>query len=114
MKPHERYGYSDLESIFNETDIVIVPSIWYETFGYTVLEALSYGVPVIISGNVGSKDIVPQGGGVIIENINKKNLMEAIGSLTPERLSAMNQNILKYAKIQTLEEMTEQIMGQCY
>ena len=30
----------------DETDIMVAPSIWYETFGFTVLEALSYGVPV--------------------------------------------------------------------
>ena len=41
-------------------DVLIVPSIWKETFGFVVLEALSYGVPVIVSDNVGAKDIVKQ------------------------------------------------------
>ena len=58
MNAHERYNYDDLQTIFENTDVLIAPSILYETFGFTVLEALSYGVPVIISGNVGAKDIL--------------------------------------------------------
>ncbi|WP_418895929.1 hypothetical protein [Sellimonas intestinalis] len=30
----------------------------YKTFGFTVLEALSYGVPVLVSENVGAKDLL--------------------------------------------------------
>ena len=41
-------------------DVLVVPSIWKETFGFVVLEALSYGVPVIVSDNVGAKDVVRQ------------------------------------------------------
>lgn len=54
----EGYPYSQLEEIFDNTDLLIVPSQWYETFGFTVLEALSYGVPVMVSDKVGAKDIV--------------------------------------------------------
>ena len=43
-----RYSYMELDRIFDETDILVVPSLWHETFGFTVLEALSYGVPVIM------------------------------------------------------------------
>ena len=43
------YDYSELEELFKNTDVFIVPSIWYETFGYIALEAFSYGVPVIIT-----------------------------------------------------------------
>lgn len=52
------YRYQQLAEIFNETDLVVVPSQWYETFGFNVLEALSYGVPVLVTNNVGAKDLV--------------------------------------------------------
>lgn len=52
------YPYSQLEKIFDKTDLLIVPSQWYETFGFTVLEALSYGVPVMVTNKVGAKDLV--------------------------------------------------------
>jgi glycosyltransferase involved in cell wall biosynthesis len=39
-------------------DVLVVPSIWKETFSLVTLEALSYGVPVIVSDNVGAQDLV--------------------------------------------------------
>jgi glycosyltransferase involved in cell wall biosynthesis len=41
-----------------ETDLLIVPSIWFETFGFIVAEALSYGVPVLCSDTVGAQILV--------------------------------------------------------
>ncbi|GKX67466.1 glycosyltransferase [Inconstantimicrobium mannanitabidum] len=55
---HGRYSYDQLSYIFDNTDLLIVPSIWNETFGFITLEALSFGVPVLITSKVGSKDIV--------------------------------------------------------
>ena len=54
----EGYLYGQLEEIFGDTDLLVVPSRCYETFGFTVLEALSYGVPVLVSENVGAKDLL--------------------------------------------------------
>ena len=52
----------------DDADCVILPSLWNETFGFTVLEALSYGVPVIVSSHVGAKDIVDEGkNGFVVE-----------------------------------------------
>ena len=57
---YKKSGYKteDLDTIFANTDILLVPSQWYETFGLTTIEALSYAVPVIISDTVGAKDLV--------------------------------------------------------
>lgn len=59
------FVHSELEQMMNEADLLVAPSIWYETFGFTVLEALSYGVPVIVSDHVGAKDIVGNMGYVV-------------------------------------------------
>ncbi|EHA1006160.1 glycosyltransferase family 4 protein [Clostridium perfringens] len=52
------YNYSMLNEIFSNTDLLIVPSLCFETYGFVTLEALSYGVPVLITETVGSKDIL--------------------------------------------------------
>lgn len=52
------YPYSQLEEIFNNADLLVAPSRWYETFGFTVLEALSFGLPVLVSGRVGAKNLI--------------------------------------------------------
>lgn len=61
----ESFTPVDLERIFKNTDILLAPSVCYETFGFTVLEALSYGVPVIVSDHVGAKDLVGNNGIVV-------------------------------------------------
>lgn len=114
IKAHGKYTYKNLEMIFDKTDVLIVPSIWYETFGYTVLEALSFGVPVIASGNVGAKDIIPKRGGIIVDNITVHNLKEAIAGLNRDMLNEMNREILLKADIKTIEEMTKEIISECY
>lgn len=114
IKVHDRYTYTELEKIFDETDVLVAPSIWYETFGFTVLEALSYGVPVIISGNVGAKDILVQGAGVVIENIDAKKLFTTLQNITPDKLRAMNEIIVDKQTIMQIEDMSRQIQTSCY
>ena len=47
-----------IDAIYADIDILIVPSKWKETFGLITIEALSYGVKVFVSENVGSKDLL--------------------------------------------------------
>lgn len=114
IKTHERYSYSDLDKIFNETDVLVAPSIWYETFGFTVLEALSYGVPVVISGTVGAKDVLAEGAGIIIENINPQNLKETLKNITQAKLMEMNRAIVEDQKIMKIDDMAKQLEKECY
>lgn len=114
MKIHGRYTYDQLGAIFDKTDVLVAPSIWYETFGYTVLEALSYGVPVIVSSTVGAKDIIPEGCGIVIENMDTGKLCDTIRNLNPDVLEIMNQNILDDADILIMEQMTAEIAENCY
>lgn len=74
------FTYDELEKIMNESDVLVAPSIWYETFGFTVLEALSYGVPVIISDHVGAKDIVGDNG-VVVKAGSVDELKQAIRNM---------------------------------
>lgn len=111
---HNRYSYNQLETIFDNTDVLVAPSILYETFGYTVLEALSFGVPVVISGNVGAKDIISDGTGIVIENLSAKKLAKVFEDLTINKLDKMNLTILKRAYIPTLEDMSQNLHNKVY
>lgn len=53
-----RYGSAEINGILHNASVVVVPSLWNETFGFVVLEALAAGVPVIASDRVGSKDLL--------------------------------------------------------
>lgn len=55
---HSPYAYHQLPQIMEETDFVVVPSIWMETYGFVVPEAVSFGVPVLVTDCVGASDLV--------------------------------------------------------
>jgi glycosyltransferase involved in cell wall biosynthesis len=99
IKSHGRYSYDQLNYIFDNTDLLIVPSIWNETFGFIVLEAISYGVPVLITDRVGSKDIIDSGSlkeGIVIKPSYmdlKLKLIEIINNR--DILVNLNKNILE-------------------
>jgi glycosyltransferase involved in cell wall biosynthesis len=73
MKIQDGYQYRELESIFDKTDLLVAPSACYETFGFTVLEALSYGVPTLVSKNVGAKDLIENESVISINGNTLKN-----------------------------------------
>lgn len=114
LRAHDRYTYEDLKEIFDKTDVLAAPSVWCETFGFTVLEALSYGVPVVISDTVGAKDILVPGAGLVVEHMTAEKLCAAFEGLTAQGLGEMNAAIRANQHIMTLAEMAEQIEKVCY
>lgn len=103
---HGRYQHDELENIFDNTDVLIVPSVWKETFGFIGLEALSYGVPVIVSNHVGFKDILRDGETGIIFDPDTKELETILEKLINDRniLNKMNHNIYNDAFPYSLEK----------
>lgn len=91
LRKNKPYNYEELEDIFKETDLLVVPSIWLETFGFTALEALSYKVPVVVSENVGAKDILPHS--ELVFDIN--SLKEVLRRLIQDKnkLKEISENI---------------------
>lgn len=98
----EGFLSNELAEIFADTDILVAPSICYETFGFTVLEALSFGVPVIVSENVGAKDIIGNGG-IIVEAENSEALTKVVESLTEKKLLQLRKNIQEGLVIKSWE-----------
>lgn len=114
MNCHNRFSYEDLENIFNNTDVLICPSLWYETFGFTVLEAISWGVPVIISENVGAKDVLADGAGIIIDDIDYEKVFSVLKNLNAETLSQMNMANTTKQHILAFKDMTQELMKRMY
>lgn len=97
------FAHRQLPDIFANTDVLLAPSVWYETFGFTVLEALSFGVPVIITQNVGAKDVV-EDGGIVIAPGDPDELTRAVCSLTKDTLAQLRHNVKNHCKIKTWSE----------
>lgn len=96
---YDAFESGDIEKIFDEIDILAVPSMWQETFGMVVPEAISYGIPVLATSNVGSAEYLSIDSlniGIITDN-SKDSIKKEIKNLAinPKLLSEMNGNILK-------------------
>lgn len=111
---HLPYFYDEMPQVMDNIDILILPSVWYETFGFTVQEALSYGVPVMVSENVGAKDIIENYKTGVIFEANEEDLKEKILYVLEKGkavLSDMNRNIVDNSHIKTIEEHTTEMLG---
>lgn len=64
---------------------VVVPSLWYETFGLVVLEAAALGVPAIAPEDTAVRDlIVPGASGVAFERGNAQALAAALRAFSDD------------------------------
>jgi len=91
-------------SLMKGAVVLIFPSIWYETFGLTILEAYSVGLPVIAS-NLGSMSSMIEHGrtGLHFQSGDQKDLAEKVNwainnpkEFTQMRLEARKEYERKY------------------
>lgn len=111
MNLYESFDYSELESIFDKTDMLMVPSVWYETFGFTALEALSFGVPVLVSTNVGAKDLLENGKYGMIIKPTKEAVKEAVKYVVEHReiLEEYNRRIVDEMNLSIVMDSAKEI-----
>jgi glycosyltransferase involved in cell wall biosynthesis len=83
---------------------LIVPSLWYETFGLTIIEAMSLGVPVI-GFNIGTRPefIKNEVNGFLTEIKDLKNILEKAYSY--HNYSVLSDNAKSFAKNYSEEEV---------
>lgn len=97
IRNHKPFSAEQQELVYNEMDVLVVPSQWRETFGMVVLEALSYGVPVLVSEHVGAKMLLNAQGNIGIEfSCEKGSLEKVVEKIYDDRgmLTRMNQCII--------------------
>ena len=61
------HGWADPAPFYRRAGIVLVPSLWPENFGYAVVEAMSYGLPVLASKVGGIPEIARDGTGLLYD-----------------------------------------------
>ena len=111
MVCHKPYKYQELPDVMNQFDVLVTPSEWEETFGFTVLEGLSYGISVIVSNKVGAKDLIVEGkNGFVVEG-NVQPLKNRILWLieNPQIVKEMNTYIVNEFPVKTMIEHSREI-----
>ena len=101
-----------LKEEVRKLDILVVPSLWDETFGYVVLEALLEGVPCLASTNVGSKDLLPKSW--IFENNRDLEFLLKKILKNPTNIKKMHKHVIDFDIMYDLKEHTQYIQNELY
>ena len=110
-----RVDKEEKENVFVNSDVMIVPSIWYEPFGRVIIEAYKFGLPVIACESGGITELlndkysigIPSGDKIkLIEAILKLSNRDVIHSYLPELEATLdkyniNDQIMQFEKIYT-------------
>jgi UDP-glucose:(heptosyl)LPS alpha-1,3-glucosyltransferase len=101
----------EVEKYYLASDIFAMPSV-YDTFGLVVLEAMVAGLPVIISGNVGAKDLVDPGvnGFILSDESPLQDITKFLTLLVNrETRMEMGESCRQVARRQSWENLSGQI-----
>ncbi len=99
-----KYDNKEISNLLakNKVAIVLIPSIWPETYSYTTTEAMASGYPVMVFPLGAPADRVKEtGGGWILENVSDQAIIKKLETLlgdreniisTAEKLKSMNRD----------------------
>ena len=97
----KRFSPDNIEKIFKNIQLLVIPSRCKETFGFLSLEALSHEVPIIVSSSMGSKDMLPD-----ICVFDSKYLISTIMNMVSK-----NEKIKFAINLKSIEDHSEEIIN---
>ncbi|MDE5570986.1 MAG: glycosyltransferase [Prevotella sp.] len=115
MEYKGRFTSDMMEKVFDEMDLLVVPSICHETFSLVTMEALSFGTPVLVSDKVGAKDVVRRYAPNYVFS-SKSQLLELLLALIQNNTSLRNYNekIVNSQWDYSLEKHSREIVSRLY
>ena len=105
-----KVGNPDIESVYSETDVLILPSIWPENQPLTIAEAMACRTPVIASRLGGNPELVQHGEtGYLFEAGNAEDLAQKMSGFIaePDRIDIFGENAFQSMKHNTFENSME-------
>ena len=94
-------NYQQIPSFLKMADIAVVPSMWEEPFGLTVVEAMAAGLPLITTRSGGIPEICEGVATIVNRDDIVNNLSSAILDLYqhPEKRKAMSQSGIERSRL---------------
>lgn len=111
IENHGIISSASLQQAYRDMDILIVPSLWHETFGFVVLEVLLQGTPCLVSSTVGARDILPSN---FIFNDEDELLKKLKVLKEKEVLSRLRRQVNKLHLVYGMEKQTRIIKQEIY
>jgi glycosyltransferase involved in cell wall biosynthesis len=95
--------HNDVDSFLSMIDVLVVPSIAYESFGMVILEAMKHSKPVICSDFGGMKEIVANKvTGLVVPSGNSTSLALGLKKLLENKKLRIRMGKLGYQRLNTL------------
>jgi glycosyltransferase involved in cell wall biosynthesis len=104
---------NELSNLYCSADVLCLPSI-DEGFGMVVFEAMSAGLPVILSNNVGASDLIQNyNEGIVTQVRNIDDLSRAIQYFinNPSEINKMGKSAAKTASIYSLDQYRSEMIN---
>jgi len=112
---------NDKDSFFNDINIFCLPSIYHETFGIVLLEAMKYNRPIIATDDVGPKSIIKNEiNGILVERYPLDDLPNKIAesviklASNPDLVANMIKNaksdLIKYYSNKAAQDKMQEII----
>ncbi|MEM4400697.1 MAG: glycosyltransferase family 4 protein [Candidatus Nitrosocaldus sp.] len=101
-------NHGELSEIYSAHDVLVHPSRWHEPFGRTILEALMYGLPCIVS-DVGAPAEIIEDAGMVFRNNDPEDLADKIYKLINNETLHVNMSI---NALQIINKYNINIIGQ--
>jgi len=103
-------AHDRMNSFYNSGDCLLFLSLWQETFGLVILEAMACGLPVI-SYPVGiAPEIIDGQNGILVETYNPKDVIDAIEKVKEN----ITTETMEYCRDIVLSKYTLRHMAQKY
>lgn len=106
-------GRVEPETFLSEVDVLVVPSLWNESFGMVVIEAYAHGVPVIGSDRGGISELVEAGvTGYLFDPARPGDLITKMERYVdrPDLVDDMRPACLRRARSFSSQQMIEQYL----
>jgi len=103
----------NIEDAYEQTDVLILPSIWPENQPVSITEAMSAGIPVIASNGGGIPELIDHGKtGFLFEMGNARDLAKKMSELIeePGQIIVFGNNAFEKIKTNTLENQVKKII----
>lgn len=93
---HDFVDHKDLSKFYNAADL----GVWPGKLGITIIEAISCGLPVIVSDSEATEFLIQNGNGVALSKVSPEELANAIKlySDNPERTKKHENNAVQFSK----------------
>jgi glycosyltransferase involved in cell wall biosynthesis len=112
VKFHGTIPFCDLLALYQQSHLLVLPSIWNESYGMPVAEAMACGVPVLASNCGGVPELLEPGiSGELVARGDVAGLLEALRELTANRarLAEMAHAARRRAELLTWDRSAERL-----